>query len=338
MESAVKPEPFYDAKKFLEALRLTNEEWGWTRKDKPFENPKWFFRGQDNSDYKLMPRTWRKDNKLFIEYRDHIESNHTTFVDNRLYGFTNIKEFIEQKLRYLGPKKELSDDVKRLKIVLLQIATEIFLCYEFAQVADSIGAGIPGPKFDIMESLHRSYLMIKGERWQDNNWFNELTAVAQHHGVHTRLLDWTRDPLVAIHFAITTINSETLTKNPNQKIAVYAIKESFAEKDPMKTLKVPLSTSPYIHAQSGLFTYLVDGDKWFLKNGEWPSIEEYLSKSSVKEEVLRKLTLPITEVPKLAALLWMERKSRAHLMPTLDNVWQTLESDLLWQLHSKDNQ
>lgn len=145
-----------------------------------------------------------------------------------------------------------------------------------------------------------------------------LMALAQHHGLPTLFLDWSRLAYVAAYFAAAGA-LDPVTTGLSTHLAVWALRIVIDDKrmswSDLRLYQAPGATNPYLRAQHGLFTIL-DSEKV-------SSIEEHVAhtpQDSRWQFELRRLTLPVHEAGRLLRLLSFHGIDGASMFPGADGV------------------
>lgn len=244
---------------------------------------RWLFRGLPNSDFQLLPTALREGS---------IEGL------NALSGRVNLPGHIT---------------------TATQVYYEFNVLAKFYAEVDAQGLPVADDAPELRPYLHRpgtwALTYLKGLLENGDTWppkpLRGLAALAQHHGLPTRLLDWSLDPYVACYFACQSHGSR------GEHIAIWAMDSFAIERSggAVELVTAPAASNPNLHAQKGVFTVnpIVLNDVTAFSELECTPTDQLLTHvKTLGEPIIYKIHIPRSEVEELGMMV-----SRAGYNPNM---------------------
>ncbi len=279
----------------------------------------WIYRGQNDADWTLLSPTMRA--KFFEDFV-------VTYVLGDDPNAMTQGEFTQI------PVSDMLVDHPVYRLTMHAL-TEMFLVQTFIDLSDRSGLSVPHESIDniaVLQDMMSQAESFKNKKYDANQISYRISresvhyALAQHHRVPTRLMDFTRRPLVAAFFAADV--EQELDCTPT-RLVVWAVDVDQLKKTSLSMVRHRMSQIGFLQAQDGLFIYdtLAD-EKWIDgDNVHWIPFEAELQKLVMTDGVF-KLTLPFDQREKLLDVLLSKQIAKPMLMPSFDNVAESVKDDL----------
>jgi hypothetical protein len=289
---------FNDAVELLNYVRpWRSEHWG--------HGGEWIFRGHAASNWQLLPCAWRRpgDQTLAVA-RAHFQPVIATFIKHFMSNgsvFVRFEECTE----------------KNVVEALSSYCAERELIASFHRTAHRT----LGTRRYFLED----YAVCRGALFfqADYEWPQWTPAtgdtLAQHYGIPTRLLDWSRSPLAALSFL--SFEQRAVSEGP---LALWCL--DLERLRPTDTGAYTWHATPDYESnlnarqQGGVLTFVRRAEPYHMINGSWPPHDAVAHFAEGERTPLRKLVLASSQRAVLAELLLKEGWSLISLKPSLDSV------------------